>query len=783
MIRSLISKNWFFSEDNKNYSKIDLPHDYQVTKTRSPEYGGESNAYYPDERGFYIKHLNLDKKKHYTLHVDGAYMCAQILLNENHIALHPHGYAPFLCDLTPYMIADCTNKLKIITSPIANSSRWYSGNGIYRDVFIWEGGDIRIEPWDMFVFTKEIGKDSATVCARFDVTSDKKREARVHLCFIAPDGTVAHEADVSVKVNKGKKTRAEYEAKLDAPMLWDTETPNLYTLKTEIYDGDELCDTSENTFGVRTIVADAKKGLLLNGKAIKLRGGCIHHDHGALGAIALPAAEERKISILKNAGFNAVRCAHNPPSLALLECCDRMGIIVMDEAFDMWNKFKKPYDYHLFFDDWCIRDVSYMVKRDRNHPSVISYSIGNEIFEIDCSSDAAKRSAMLAAEIRKHDDTKFVTSGIYKGFVARSQPDSFDPEDYRDYLKKRFHMTDQREIAKLTRQYEEPLDIVGYNYSFVNFQIAHECYPDKLIWRSESQALKFYDCWKEVTDNDFVIGDFTWTAIDNIGEVGAGSSAWARDGVVIYGTTRSPFPWRTCYQGDHDLCGYRRPQSYLREAVWVGNKEPRIFVTHPEHFGESFSGTGWHWYDIDECWTFDDKYVGRPITVETYTDADEIAWIINGREVGRCTPQKAIAKFNTVYEKGDITAVAYKDGKEVSRYTLSTTGEASEINVKPEKSEFRADRRDLCYFDISITDNNGALVSTAQNELACMVQGGELMCIFSGDPKNDDQYGTNKCHAFKGRALAVVRAAKPADVSIVVYSDNLAAGHAKATAK
>ena len=190
MIRSLISKNWFFSEDNKNYSKIDLPHDYQVTKTRSPEYGGESNAYYPDERGFYIKHLNLDKKKHYTLHVDGAYMCAQILLNENHIALHPHGYAPFLCDLTPYMIADCTNKLKIITSPIANSSRWYSGNGIYRDVFIWEGGDIRIEPWDMFVFTKEIGKDSATVCARFDVTSDKKREARVHLCFIAPDGTV-----------------------------------------------------------------------------------------------------------------------------------------------------------------------------------------------------------------------------------------------------------------------------------------------------------------------------------------------------------------------------------------------------------------------------------------------------------------------------------------------------------------------------------------------------------------------------------------------------------------
>lgn len=781
MKKSLISKNWFFSEDGKNYSKIDLPHDYQIAKPRTPD-GEECTAYFVDGRGFYIKHLTLDKNKHYTLHLDGAYMCAQIFLNENHIALHPHGYAPFLCDLTPYMI-EGTNKLKIITAPIPGSSRWYSGNGIYRDVFLWEGGDVRIEPWDTFVFTQKIDENSAKVCTRFTVTSNKKCRARVHLSFIAPDGTIAHEGDVHISVGKGKKVDAEYVADIADPLLWDVDTPNLYTLKTDIYSGDALCDTAENTFGIRTVVADAKKGLLINGKSVKLRGGCIHHDHGALGAIALPAAEERKLTILKKAGFNAIRCAHNPPSLALLECCDRLGIFVMDEAFDMWNKFKRPYDYHIFFDDWCLRDVSYMVKRERNHPSVISYSIGNEIFEIDCSSDSARHSAELCAEIRKHDDTKLVTSGIYKGFVARSQPDSFDPEDYRDYLKKRFHSNDQREIAKLTRQYEEPLDIVGYNYSFVNMDIAHECYPDKLIWRSESQALKFFDCWKQVTDNDFVIGDFTWTAIDNLGEVGAGSSSWARDGVVIYGTTKSPYPWRTCYQGDHDLCGYRRPQSYLREAVWVGNKEPRIFVTHPEHFGESFTGTGWHWYDVDECWTFEDKYVGRPITVETYTDADEIAWLINDREVGRCTPEKAIARFNTVYEKGDITAVAYKDGKETSRYTLSTTGEACAINVAPERNEFRADRRDLCYFDISIVDKDGNLVNSAQNELTCSVQGGELMCIFSGDPKNEDQFGTNKCHAFKGRALAVVRAAKPANVNIVVYSDSLAQGHAKATAK
>lgn len=781
MIKHLISKNWFFSEDEKNYSKIDLPHDYQITKPRDPA-GQEGNAYYVDSRGFYIKHLTLDKSKHYTLHLDGAYMCAQIYLNENHLALHPHGYAPFLCDLTPYMI-EGTNKLKIITAPIPQSSRWYSGNGIYRDVFLWEGGDIRIEPWDMFLFTKKIEDDHATVCARFDVLSDKKRTVRVHLSFFAPDGTIVLEDDVSVKVAKGKKTRAEYEATINSAALWDIENPNLYTLKTEIYDGEVLCDTSENTFGIRTITADAENGLLLNGKSLKLRGGCIHHDHGALGAAAFPAAEERKLSILKNAGFNAVRCAHNPPSLALLECCDRMGIVVMDEAFDMWNKYKRPYDYHIFFDDWCLRDVSYMVLRDRNHPCVFSYSIGNEIFEIDCSSDAAKHSAMLASQIRKYDDTKLVTSGIYKGFVARSQPNEFDPQDYKDYLKERFHTQDQRKIAELTEQFEAPLDISGYNYSFVKFEFAHEVFPKKVLWKSESQALKFYDCWQDVKDHSYVIGDFTWTAYDNIGEVGAGSSAWARDGVVIYGTTKSPYPWRTCYQGDHDLCGYRRPQSYFREAVWLGNTEPRIFVTHPEHFGESFSGTGWHWYDVDECWTFDDKYAGRPVTVETYTDADEIAWLVNGREVGRCKPERAIARFNTVYEKGHITAVAYKDGNEVSRYTLSTTGAAAHINVTPEKSEFRADRRDLCYFDISICDKNGALVTSADNELTCSVVGGELMCIFSGDPKNEDEYGTNKCHAFKGRALAIVRAAKPAEVKINVYSDSLAQGVAKSIAK
>ncbi len=536
-----------------------------------------------------------------------------------------------------------------------------------------------------------------------------------------------------------------------------------------------------NEFGIRTIYADAKSGLLLNGKPIKLRGGCIHHDHGVLGAAAFPAAEERKIRLLKEAGFNAVRCAHNPPSFALLEVCDRLGIIVMDEAFDSWNKQKREHDYHMFFSDWWARDISYMVLRDRNHPCVISYSIGNEIGEIDGTSDAAIWSKRLADEVRKYDDTKLVTSGIQKLF-ARRGAEECDPEDYKEYMKEHHRHPGREALNRATLPYEEPLDIVGLNYYYENCLFEHECYPDRVFWGSETHALTFYDSWKLTAENPYIIGDFTWTAYDNMGEVGTGRSKWARDG-EINGISIAGYPWRTCYQGDFDLCGFRRPQSYFREAIWKGGLAPKIFTTHPEHFGEGFSGTGWHWYEVDETWTFDDKYIGRPVKAETYTDADKIEWLVNGKKIGESVPEKAIATIETVYEKGSITAVAYKNGKEASRYTLETTGEAAMVQITPEKYELICDRRDLCYFDITVTDKEGRVVSAAENELSCTVTGGELMGIYSGDPANEDKYASNRCHAFKGRALAIVRTENAGNVTLTVSADALAGASVTVSAK
>lgn len=785
MIKKCISKGWKFADFPivpGSYIDVDLPHDYSITKPRDPK-GDNLNGYFQVTNAQYVKYFTLEKDKHYILDVDGAYNCAEVTFNEQLLFLHPHGYTPILVDLTDHVVPEIENKLKITTNPLKWSTRWFHGCGIYRDVFMWEGGAVRVEPWDMFIYTENVSAKSADVVLKFTISSDIDADVDVKFDICNNEKTVNTDS-IKVSVKKGEKTEYKHVITVKNPALWDVENSNLYNLKTEIYNGKELVDTASNEFGIRSVTVDAKNGLLLNGKSIKLRGGCIHHDHGVLGSAAFPAAEERKIRALKDAGFNAVRISHNPPSLALLEVCDRIGMIVMDEAFDIWNKRKLAVtaDYHIFFKEWWDRDISYMVKRDRNHPCVISYSIGNEIYEIDGTSEAGEWSRKLSDEIRKYDDTKFVTAAIQKISLADFRPEDIDPESYKNYMIEKNGSKDQRKINKITEPFEAPLDIIGFNYHHDHFGVFHEMYPDKVIWGSENWTKNIYKDWQDVVDNSYVIGDFTWTAIDNLGEVGHGAGFWERER-ERYSKGSSFYPWRTCYQGDLDLCGFRRPQSHYREAVWFGGDTPKMFVTHPENYGEEYYGTGWHWFDVHDSWTFDDKYVGRPIKVDTYIQADKVEWLVNGKKVGEAVPEKAIATLHTVYEKGEITAIAYKNGKEFSRYTIKTIGEAVGVNVAPEKKEFIADRRDLCYFDITIVDKDGNVDVHNESEVSIQVSGGELMGIFSANPISEDDFRENKCHVFKGRALAVVRTANPGKVKVKVLSKDLASGYAEATAK
>ncbi len=423
-------------------------------------------------------------------------------------------------------------------------------------------------------------------------------------------------------------------------------------------------DVAETDFGIRTITADSKNGLLLNNKPIKLKGGCIHHDNGVLGSAAFPDSIYRKLGRLKNAGYNAIRIAHNPPSLALLEICDRMGLFVMDEAFDMWNCPKNTMDYSLWLRDWWQRDISYMVLCDRNHPCVISYSIGNEILERSGNSDGYEWSRRLAEEIRKYDPTKLVTSGVC-GIWETGEKD--DPKEYVKALWDGHNDAGAGDVetswGDRTKPYMEPLDIVGYNYLYQRYEHDKTEYPERVIWGSETHAITFYDSWNEVIKNNNVIGDFTWTAYDNLGEAGTGRWEWGKDG-FIPGITKGEYPWRCCYQGDFDLCGYRRPQSYFREAIWKNTTAPHIFTTHPAHNDDTFSGTGWHWYDVEETWTFDDEYLGEPIKTEVYSVADEVIFYLDGEEMGRVVPEKGIARTDIPYKKGELTAVAMRGGKE-----------------------------------------------------------------------------------------------------------------------
>ena len=758
MIKTCISKNWLLkTPESDKYISVDLPNDYSVTMPRDSEAPGMAfNGFFMGGTGIYLKDIKLgEKPRRYIVDIDGAYMCADISLNGSPIIMHPYGYTPILVDITPKARFGEVNRLKIVTNALQCSTRWYTGAGIYRDVYMWEGGDIRIEPRDVFVSTPTLD----TVNIAYEVRTDRK--AAVTLCteIIAADGTPVAKQDTELQLEENAKTPATVTFVIENAIPWSTENPYLYTVKTTVFEDGEVVDTDLRTFGIRTVTADAKNGLMINGKTVKLRGGCIHHDHGVLGAADFPAACKRKLTLLKQAGFNAIRIAHNPPSRNLLEMCDQMGIIVMDEAFDMWRCSKGQFfGSYLYFDSWWRRDIESMVKRDRSHPCVISYSTGNEIPETN-GSWGDDLSAAIAAEIRKYDNTRLVTSAV----TTVGTPETW---------------------GQMTEKYWHPLDICGYNYMYNRYAADHEIYPERVIWGSETKALEFYDSWKATVENNHVIGDFTWTAFDNLGEAGTGRMLWARDGIIdTRNLTLGEYPWRSCYQGDLDLCGYRRPQSYFREAVWIGGTKPKIFTTHPEHYGEKFTGTGWHWHDVLDSWTFDDEYIGKPVKCEVYTDADEIEWIINGRKLGKSIPQKAIATFDIPYEKGELVAVAYKNGKECGRSALKTVEKAALVKILPEKTEINADNRDLCYLNILITDNNGDRVPDAKYEITCTVSGGELMGVFSGDPCNEDRYGSGKCHTFYGRALAVVRSDKAGTVTVNVGSDGLLSETVNITSK
>ena len=522
---------------------------------------------------------------------------------------------------------------------------------------------------------------------------------------------------------------------LKSPHLWSPDSPDLYKAVSEVYTDEKLTGKIETQFGIRSISFDPVNGFMLNGKTLKLKGGCVHHDNGPLGSRAYDRAEERRVELLKASGFNAIRCSHNPPSPAFLDACDRLGMLVIDEAFDMWGDPKNPGDYHLFFNDWWKKDIENMVLRDRNHPSVIMWSIGNEIPGRH-KPEVVETAKKLGDFIRKLDPTRPVTSA-----VNDLKPDK-DP-------------------------YFATLDIAGYNYASGGdhnqqslYSKDHDRLPGRIMYGSESYPLEAFGSWMDVIDNPFVIGDFVWTAFDYIGEASIG---WRG-----YWQKQDFFPWNLAYCGDIDICGWKRPQSYYRDVLWKED-QLSVWVTPPEPSfelnAERQSWSKWHWYDAVDDWNWK-GYEGRTMEVNVYSSCEQVELFLNGKSLGKKPTNRStkyMAVWQVPYQQGILRAVGYKGKKQVRISELKTAEDPSQIRLEADRSEIRADGQDLSYITVELCDLNGIRNPKAENLISFSLEGpGTILAVGNANPVSLESYQLPQRKAWHGRCLVIVKSEKTA---------------------
>ncbi|MBE3086656.1 MAG: glycoside hydrolase family 2, partial [Bacteroidetes bacterium] len=486
---------------------------------------------------------------------DGVYMNADVWLNGKHLGFHPNGYTPFYFDITSFLNpAVQPNVVAVRVKNEGLNSRWYSGSGINRHVWLTLVNPVHIDvSGGIYVTTPSVNENSADVKIVTTLINSGENSENIVLRteLSDPSGKVAATSTSQSMVTSGQTIEINQKIPVKKPFLWSIDEPNLYQAKVSVLINEKIVDDQVTSFGVRSIKIDAQNGLTINGKSVDMIGGCYHHDNGPLGAASIDRAEERKIEVLKKAGFNAIRTSHNPPSPALLDVCDRLGMVVIDEIFDMWETPKKEQDYHLNFIEWWQKDVESWVKRDRNHPSVIIWSIGNEIREtFDTSGLRIARN--LTGEIRRFDQTRFVTEAFNDFAARRGQKSKWDeiPE----------HMA--------------LLDVVGYNYMYSRYEADHIKYPDRVMVGTETNPPLALENYEMVKKHPYVIGYFVWTATDNIGEAGVGMpqlrditpSADSPAGGGFF--RRDTWPVFNNYQGDIDLIGNRKVPSYYQYVVW-----------------------------------------------------------------------------------------------------------------------------------------------------------------------------------------------------------------------
>ena len=767
------------ARDRAPVKAIDLPHDAMIATARDAAApSASSSGYHRGASYVYRRTLTIaePEQRVYILEFEGVYMNAQVYINGQFACACPSGYSHFHVDLAPYLVPG-DNEIQVLAYTGAEpNSRWYSGGGIYRDVVLYEGALLHLAYEGLTIRTPQAEAELAVVEVESAIryAGRGRREARLELTLVDAEDEVVGREVQGFACNGGETLTLRTRMTVPSPRRWSVEEPHLYRCRARILDAEDVViDEAEESFGIRKLELDAAHGLRINGVETKLRGACIHHDNGILGAATFHHAEARRVRLLKEAGFNASRMAHHPMSKALLDACDLQGMLVMDELTDMWNRPKSDYDYGQSFRYEWERDVERMVAKDRNRPSVILYSIGNEITEL--STDTGVRWARAIAErIRALDPTRYVTCGTN---LMLASIDAF-PRILRDLglLKQEVDedgihinqlMTDYDTakaqinahplIGELTEQSFAALDVAGYNYAHTRYEADHVRYPNRIIVGSETFPPIIDEYWALVTKHPWIIGDFTWTGWDYIGEAGIGAATY--EGEASFS---EPYPYYLANCGDIDITGFRRPLSYLREIVFGLRDAPYIASFSPEHHGQTPNATPWVGDDVVASWNWP-GYEEQPVRVAVYSSADEVELLLNGRSLGRqlAGPAHAFrAYFELTYEPGELRAINWREGQSVESSTLVSAGECVALRLQADLDRLEADPSAIAFVSIELVDGEGRVQPADQRAVTVTVEGaGSLQGFGSADPQSEERFSDTTRTPWYGRLLAAVRAA------------------------
>jgi len=762
--KQLFDYNWkFFLGDealarsndfnDSGWRSLDLPHDWSIEGKINPNNPtGGGGGYFPAGTGWYRKNFNSPsewKGKKVSIYFEGVYMNSEVFINGKSLGVYPYGYSSFSYDLTPFLNFGKENVIAVrVDNSQQMNSRWYSGAGIYRHVWLNVTGTVHIEHWGVSISTPAVSSKKATVLVKTKVKNETASAQSVVVKTLLWNKSSKNVGDGQMKVELPANSDKEITQtiQVSAPKLWTPETPHLYQAQIQVVKDKKVLDGTKTNFGIRSLKFTSEHGFQLNGKTVKINGGCVHHDNGCLGAAAFDRAEERKVELLKASGFNAVRTSHNPPSEAFLDACDRLGLLVMDESFDCWKTGKNSNDYAKYFDQWWKKDLQSMILRDRNHPSIVMWSIGNEIVERG-KPEAVETAKMLLQEVKKLDTTRPVTSAV----VNLGKWENLDP---------------------LINVH----DVAGYNYNLHTAPEDHKRVPSRIIVQTESYPKDAFANWKLVQENNYVIGDFVWTAMDYLGESGIGRWYYSGDTPGEHWENNF-FPWHGAYCGDIDLTGWRKPISHYRSMLYNDNEKLYIAVREPAPEPLQIKETWWSVWPTWESWTWP-GFEGRTIQVEVYSKYPKVRLYLNEKLIGEqvtTREQQFKATFQLPYAAGLIKAIGVEGDKETGSAILKTAGDAAKIILRADRKEILANGQDLSYITVELTDKEGTVQPNATNRLHFKIEGpGVIAGVDNADLKDFEQYVDNTRKAWKGKALVVIKSRHEAgNIKLTVTSPDL----------